>query len=365
MGFEIFSSKRAPLIGVDLGATAIKMVELCETKKGLRVERFAVVPLADGIVVDGVISKPTEYTEAIRTCHMRLGSRSKQVVIALPSESIFFKRLTIAPSLKEEEIEEDVTTQLSSLMLIDPADISVDFQMLGSDSQDASKPGGSDSADGGPQEVLAMAAKREKVDERLLLVESAGLRVAIVDAETLAMHGVIEQIDTARGQSMIDRNYALFEYGLHMTRLVVLRNGEVIYARDCAFGLAQLISDVIMRFGVSEESAKNIVHGNASGPDGYDSLLLEHIEVAAQEAQRTMQLFATSTAFVSADEIYLHGDACQMNGLDSKIEKTLGVKCSIIDPLQGLAISQQAIDVQKYAPSLLVACGLAYRRFDK
>ncbi len=371
MRIELFSRKQAPVIGLDVGISAIRMVELGRTKTGFRLERFAIIPLDAGIFMDGAVAKPDDLTDAIGRCHAKLKSKTKAVVMGLPLESTFIKRLTIASDLTEEEIEEEVANQVSALMLIDSSEINIDFQpmepaapvvLTGEGDEEPSAP--TAAVDSSVRDVLAMAAKRSKIDELLVPIENAGLRVSVVDSQTLAMHTALEEILSAKGQSIADTNQALFEFGEQTTRLVVLRNGEVIYTRDAMFGIAQLVSDIIMRFGVSEESAKQIVAGEIQAPDGYDEVVRSHVETATQEVQRAMQLFMTSTSFVSVDAILLHEEGCQLDGLTESIGKVLNTPCTILNPLEGLEIAPAASEAAARAHCLLVACGLAYRRFD-
>lgn len=369
MGFDLFTSKQAALIGVDVGATAIKMVELNRNKNGLRLERFAIESLAIGIISDGVVVKPDDLTEAIKRCHVKLGSKIKSVAMGLPMEAVFVKRLTVDMDLSESQIEENVVTQLSALMSIDASEINVDFQTVppSIDLVDGSESSGSESipANIDKQDVLAIAAKREKIEERSTPIENAGLKLLIIDSESLAMHTALDEMLSRNGSSLQDRNHALVQVSEHSMTLVVLRNGEAIYSRDAAFGFGQLVSDVVMQFGVSEHDAKQIVAGQMDGPDGYESLARQTVESATQEIQRAMQLFMTSTSFVSVEAIHLHGDGSHISGLAENISQVLSVNCEVINPFNGIEISAAASnDLDAHASSLVVACGLAFRRFD-
>lgn len=357
----MFSPKSVPLIGVDVAATAIRMVELSHVKTGFRLDRFAIEPLQDGVVTDGTVIRADDLAEAIRRCHEKLRSRIRTVAIALPTESVFIKRLIMNPDFREDELEEEVATRLSALMLIDPSDINIDFQamdpMLGE--------GGLPPQDESQLDVLAMAVKRTKIDERLIPIETAGLRVIKVDAETLAIHTVLDEMFSRRGQSMDNKNHAVVEFGKRMTRLLVLRNGEVIYTRDIAFGTDQLMSDVVMRFGVNEENANEMVFGESKKPEGFEGIIKLHVESGTQEVQRAMQLFMTSTAHIGVDAILLHGEGCAVGKMAESIGEALATSCSILDPLEGLELGPAASGASANSAILVVACGLAYRRFDK
>jgi type IV pilus assembly protein PilM len=367
---KLFSKKKAPMIGLDVSPTAITMVELGYAKSGLCIERFAVEPIDSNVYMDSNVVRADELSEAISRCHSKLKSKTKAVAMGLPAESTFIKRLTISSALGEEEMEKEVGGALSALMLIDVADISVDFQPLdpsvSDDVSDELEEGSSKKPELDPslQEVLAMAAKRTKVDDLLVPIENAGLRVGIVDSQTIAIHTLLDEIATKKGESVINKNLAVVQFSDQSIRFLVLRNGEAIYTRDAMFGLSQLVSDVIMRFGLSEEDAKKVINGAMSEPDGYDELLKQHVETATQEVHRAMQLFMTSTSYVGVETIFLHGEGCLLQGLPESIGESLSMACKVLDPLEGLSIAPTASGAVDQAHRLIVACGLAYRRFD-
>ena len=371
----MFMLKKAALIGVDVGTTAIKMVELARIKTGLRLEHFAVVPLEAGIITDGLVTNPEALRAAIEKCHTKLDSKIKSVALNIPIESVFIKRLRVSTDIVQGSIELEVARQLSSLMSIDITEIHIDFQIfpdkgllsaghavdVNSSMSEIGEFRGKDDK----VEILAMAAKKDKIEERMSFVEDIGLKAVVVDSDSFSMHTVLDELYTREGKSIEDKNFALVNVGEHKLTLVVLRNGEAIYTRDADFGMGQLLSDVVMQYGLTEIGAKQVIDGEALPPDGYEALLSVHVESATQEVHRSMQLFMTSTAYVSVEEVYLHGEQCHIQGLSQSISNSLGVACEVLNPFRGLEISASAAkEIAKYAPTLVVACGLAYRRFD-
>lgn len=374
LSFDLFTSKKSALIGVDVGRFAIKMVEIVRTKTGFRIENFAIEPLASGVISDGLVNNPDELSEAIRRCHSKMATKTKSVALGLPMECVFIKRLVVNAGLSEADMESEVARQLSSLMSIDPEEINIDFQNMPSfglnPTSDA--PGSLDLAvpitpDGATQQdVIAMAAKREKIDERVSPLENAGLKAVVIDSEILAMHTALDELLTREGSNIQDKNHALVNVSEHNMALVVLRNGEALYTRDAAFGFGQLLSDIVMRYGVSEASAIQIIDGKAQAPEGFDALRTNHVQSAVQEIQRSLQLFMTSTSHIGVEAIFLHGEGALMEGLDVGIAQGLGVACNVLDPFKGIEISSEAASkgLALHASSLVVACGLAFRRFD-
>lgn len=374
MSFDLFTSKESALIGVDVGAIAIKMVEINRTKTGFRLENFSIEPLPFGVISDGSVTKPDDLSEAIRRCHSKMASKTKSVALSLPMECVFVKRLLVDMGLSEGEMESEVARQLSALMSIDPEEINIDFQSMPSSSLSAAVEESGSLESSSPkapdaraqQDVIAMAAKREKIDERLHPLENAGLKAVVIDSEILGMHTALDELLTREGSLIEDKNHVLINVSEHTMALVVLRNGEAIYTRDTAFGFGQLLSDIVMRYGVSEASAIQIIDGEAQAPEGFDALRTNHVQSAVQEIQRSLQLFMTSTSHVGVEAIHLHGEGALLGGLDVGVAQALGVACNVFDPFKGIEISSEAGSkgLARHASSLVVACGLAFRRFE-
>lgn len=358
MGLELVSSKKAPLIGLDISTDFVKMVELTQKKGAISVERCAIQPLPEGALVNGTIAKADDVAQAIKACHSKLGSKSKSVAIALPISTVVIKRLSISPDLTEDQAEDEVTSQIGGMLPFDVAEANIDFQLMPASAED----------DGQTQEqaVLAIAVKSEKLDEWTAVVEDAGLHAEVVDCESLAYHTALQELLDRRDESVADKNFALVCIGRNTTSFVVLRNGEVIYSRDALFGLASLASEVMLQYGVDESVAAQIVDGTRNRPDGYESALTSYAESAAQEIQRAFQLFITSTSHTQIDGVFLHDEGAVNDEIPGLVAEQLQTNCQLFNPFEGLEIG---FDVKSPGPELfarlVVACGLAYRRFDK
>ena len=112
MAFELpFFSKTPPLIGLDIGSSSVKLVELSEAGGTLRLERYAIEPLPRGAVVDGNIDKIDLVAEAVKRAWRRSGTRIKNVAMALPASAVITKRIALPANLREEELEMQVESE--------------------------------------------------------------------------------------------------------------------------------------------------------------------------------------------------------------------------------------------------------------
>jgi type IV pilus assembly protein PilM len=234
LAFELpFSPKSPPLVGLDIGSSSVKLVELSDAGGTMRLERYAIEPLPRGAVVDGNIDKIDVVAEAVKRAWRRAGIRIKNVAMALPASAVITKRIALPANLREEELEIHVDSDANH-DIPDPLDEeSLDFQVLGA------IPNAPDDV-----EVLIAASRKEKVEDRMAVAQAAGLKPAVVDVESYAMRAalerVIEQLPN-RGEGLV---IAVFYIGANTTSVTVMHDGEAIYEREQPFGGQQLTGQI-------------------------------------------------------------------------------------------------------------------------
>jgi type IV pilus assembly protein PilM len=178
-GFSLVSRGHRPLAGLDISASGIKLVELEDTGGATRhhVLRYQIEPLPRDAIKDGDIHNFDLVSEAIRRLmKQKNGSKLKQVAIALPSSMAISKKMLLPAHLNEDEMEEMIEMEVGQFLPFDLEEVNLDFTVLSSPSASV----------GDDVEVLVAAARKEKIDARLAVVEAAGLEVAVVDVETYA-----------------------------------------------------------------------------------------------------------------------------------------------------------------------------------
>ena len=163
-----------------------------------------------------------------------------------------------------------------------------------------------------------------------------------------------------------DKIIALVDAGANVMNVSVLRNGVQVYAREQAFGGFLLTQDIMRHFGMSLEEAES---GKRTGslPESYESdLLRPFMDALALEVSRALQFFFTSTQFNQVDHIVLAGGCAVIPGLAETVSGRTQVDTHIANPFAGMSLGSKIRpkSLSADAPALLVACGLALRRFD-
>jgi type IV pilus assembly protein PilM len=352
----IFGSKSRQLVGLDISSSSVKIVELAPGERGtLRLQRYAIEPLPADAVADGNIANLDSAIEGVKRALRRLGSSTKNVAIALPPSAVFTKKILLPAGLRELDMEMQVESEAAQFIPFALDEVNIDFQIIG--------PAGS------PEEVevLVAASRKEKIEDRIGVAEACGLKVSVVDVESLALEAAFELIARQLPGAGAGKLVALVDTGAVTMDFIVMREGQRVYAREQAFGGKQLTQDISRHYGNSFDEAEVSKRAGNLPEDYQQTLLFPFMESLALEVSRALQFFFTSTQYNEVDYIVLAGGCAAIPGLSEVVGKRTQVKTFVANPFVGMATSSKmgSKKLLADAPSLMVACGLALRRFDE
>ncbi len=343
------------MLGLDVSSSSVKLVELGRNKAGqLVLERCAIEPLERGWVTDGNIEKFDEVAEAVRRLVKKSGAKTRNVAMALPPSAVITKKIVLPGGLSDVELEMQVEAEANQYIPFPLDEVSLDFCVIGSSAASA-----------GDVDVLIAAARREKVQDIQGLAEAAGLKPVIVDVESyasrLAAGRLIENLPDKGAGTIV----ALFEVGALTTSMQVIRDDEVLYERDQAFGGAQLTQLIVRQYGFSLEEAESKKRSGELPEDYESSVLRPFVESMVQEIGRALQFFFTSTPHNKVDYVMLAGGSSALPGLTEAVTQQTGFPCSLVNPFDGMEIGEgvRLKKMKRETPSYLTSCGLALRRF--
>lgn len=353
---DLFRPRGPALIGLDISSSSVKMVELVDAgKAGRRVERYAIEALPKDAVVDGNIANLEAASEVVRRCWKKLGSRTKNVAMALPAAAVITKKVVCPAGLREDELEIQVEGEANQYIPFALDEVNLDFQVLG--------PAGSSPDE---VEVLIAASRKEKVEDRMAVAEAAGLRAMVMDVESFSLQLAFDLIRTKLPKGARDQNVAIVDIGSNVMQVSVIRNDQQVYSREQAFGGKQLNLEIQRHYGLSAEEAESGKR-NGSLPASYENEVLRpFMDNVALEIQRAIQFFFTSTQYNSIDHILLAGGCATLPGLEDVVSSRTRINTMVANPFASMAVSPR-VPLKKLiadAPALLIACGLALRRFD-
>jgi type IV pilus assembly protein PilM len=352
---SLFNRQEAPLLGLDISSSSVKLVELSRDKAGnLVLDRCAIEPLERGWITDGNVEKFDEVAEAVRRLVKKSGTRTRHVAMALPASAVITKKIILPGGLTESELEVQVESEANQYIPFSLDEVSLDFCVVGPSA-----------TSNGDVEVLIAASRKEKVEERQGLAEAAGLKPVVVDVESYASRLATARLIENLPHQGVDTMVALFEVGALTTSMQVIKNDEVLYERDQAFGGAQLTQLIVRQYGFSPEEAES---KKRSGdlPDDYEAGVLKpFVESMAQEIARALQFFFTSTPHNKVDYVMLAGGSSALPGLTEAVTQHTSFASMCADPFEGMTIGSNIREkkMRREAASYLTSCGLALRRF--
>ncbi|MCL4758683.1 MAG: type IV pilus assembly protein PilM [Rhodocyclaceae bacterium] len=353
---QLFGSRSRQLAGLDISSSSVKMVELSgDEKGGYRLERYAIEALPRDAVVDGNITNLEAVSESVKRAARRMGAGVKQVAAALPASAVITKRILLQAGLRELEMEAQVESEANQYIPFAIEEVNLDFQLIGP------APGSPDDV-----EVLIAASRKEKVEDRVAVAEAAGLKAVIMDVESFAAEAAFDLVSKQLPDGAKGKIVALVDIGASAMNVTMLRDGKQIYSREQAIGGNKLTQEIARQYGMSAEEAE-LAKKAGSLPDDYErDLMRPFLDSLALEVSRALQFFFTSTQFNEVDYIVLAGGCAVMPGLSDVIAGRVQVQTSVANPFAGMSLASRVRpkNLLADAPSLMVACGLALRRFD-
>lgn len=354
---DFLKPKDPPLVGLDISASAIKMVEIDATGKGMyRVERYTIEPLPKDSVVDGNITNFDAVSDALKVCWKRMGTRIKNVAMALPAAAVITKKVILPGNQREEDMEFQVQSEANQYIPFNLDEVNLDFQVVGQ------SPNSPDEV-----EVLIAASRKEKIEDRIAVAQAAGLKTIVMDVESFAMQTAFELIKGQLKASSENPVYGIVDVGSTMMRMTLLNKDQAIYVREQHIGGNHLTQEISSHYGMSYEEAEGAKRNGNLPENYYSDVLQPFVEKLSVEVSRALQFFFTSTQFNKVDHILLTGGCALLSGLEEKIAAQTQTHCVIANPFSNMALSQRIKPRQltQDAPALMVACGLAMRRFDE
>ncbi|MBI3610662.1 MAG: type IV pilus assembly protein PilM [Nitrospirae bacterium] len=347
-------SKARPLFGLDIGSSAIKVVQLRETRRGYHLEKFGIKPLAPEMIVDGTVMDAGRVVDTLKELLAEQKIKLKDAAISISGHSVIVKKINL-PAMTEEELEESIKWEAEQYIPFDINDVNIDFHILGT----------AEGQDRQPQmSVLLIAAKKDKLNEYTSVVAEAGLTPLVVDVDAFTienMYGV--NYDIQENEAV-----ALVNIGASVMNINILKGGMSAFTRDISIG-GNRYTEMIQKelnLGYSDaEKAKMTENPEAVNPEALSAVInAVHAEVAGEVA-RSIDYFKTTSMQENIDKVVLCGGAANMKGMAAFLGERLGVAVELANPFSRIEIDKKAFDpeqLREVAPQAAVGVGLAIRK---
>ncbi len=352
---SFFKRKVPNVLGIDISTSAVKLIELSRQGTRYRVESYAVAALPENAVIDNNFADIDVIGQTVRTVLERSGTKLKQAAVSVSGSAVITKIVTIPVPSNDEELEAQVELVADQYIPYALDEVNLDYSVIGPNEKNK-----------GMVDVQLAASRRENIDDRVAVLELAGLKAKIVDVEAYALENAYGLLQNALPDYGPDATIAIADTGSTITTLNILHKNKVIYSREQGFGGKQLTEEIQRRYGLTyEEAGMAKKHGGL--PDSYITDVLDPFkDVMCQQIGRSLQFFFSSSSQHSVDQIILSGGTSSLPGIDALLEEKLGTPTAIANPFSQMTLAAKikAQALSNDAPAMMIATGLALRSFD-
>jgi type IV pilus assembly protein PilM len=341
------------VVGLDIGSSAVKAVELRPSPKGFRVTAFGTEPVPPDAIVDGAIIDAAAVSDAIRRIFEKNKAfKSKEVCASLSGNAVIVKKITLQV-MTQAELEESIYWEAEQYIPFDIQDVNLDYQVL--------DPGtGPDSR--GSMEVLLVAAKKEKIGDYTSVIAQAGRTPVIVDVDAFALQNAYE----VNYGLIPDQVVVLLNAGASAININILQGDQSVFTRDISMGgnayTEAVQKELDLPFETAEQLKKGIPVDGATFEDA-QPVLHAVTENVLLEIQKTFDFFKATAASDQIDRIMLSGGASRVDGFREMVQERFNAPVEEFDPFKAVEWDKKLGDeASERAATAAVAVGLAVRR---
>jgi type IV pilus assembly protein PilM len=340
------------LVGLDLGSSAVKAIELKPVGNGYKVVAFGSEPLPPESIVDGAIVDGAAVVAAVRRLFESRRIRTREVAASLSGSAVIVKKITL-PLMTEAELAESIHWEAEQYIPFDIQDVNLDYQIL-----EPKDPVGRTTMD-----VLLVAAKNEKIADYTRVIAEAGRTAVVVDVDAFALQNAYEVNYGIEPDAVV----VLLNAGASGTNINILSGEQSVFTRDIAIGGNAYTEALQKELSVTFEQADQLKRGHAIDAAVYEDarpVLRAVTEQVMLEMQKTFDFFKATAVSDSISRIVVSGGASRAEGFAEMLAERFDAPVEPFDPFKKIAFdaARFQVDVADVAPAAAVAVGLALRR---
>jgi len=350
-----FLKRSKPLIGLDIGSSGIKAVELAKSKKGYQLTGVAYEALGPDAVVDGAIMDAPAVAESIKKMFTAQRFKPKNVATGVSGHSVIVKRVVV-PAVTPGEVDTAIQLDAEQYIPFEINDVNLDYQIVG--------PGATSSDEAGV-EVVIVAAKKDKIQNHTNVISLAGRNPEIVDIDAFALQNTFEANYDVSPAAAI----ALLNIGASLMNINITKGGMPLFIRDVSVGGNQYTDILQKELQINFQEAEDLKLGKTGGFEAemIHPLLESITDMLVMEVQKTFDFFRETYPSETISRVLISGGTSQMVGLVERLQTMFSCPTEILDPFKSITVGSNvdAAKVTSLGPALAVAVGLALRGFDQ
>jgi type IV pilus assembly protein PilM len=345
--------KKKGLVGLDIGSSAVKAVELKAGGKGgdeYQLVNIGVEPLPPEAIVDGAIMDSGAVIDAIQRLFQTQKIKTPDVATGVSGNAVIVKKISL-PQMSQEELAESIHWEAEQYIPFDIQDVALDYEVI-------------EGGGGGNMDVLLVAVKKDKISDFTSAISQAGRNAAVVDVDVFALQNCYEVnygIDPGRV-------VALLNVGASIMNINIIKGGTSIFNRDIAVGGNQYTDAIQKDLNLSFDQAEALKKGervDGAAPENLHPILQVVSENIAMEIQKTFDFFRATSSEDRLDRIFLTGGTSKVQGLRDLLSERFEAGVEMLNPFNSVTYNPRDFDpdfINDVAPQAAIAVGLAARK---
>lgn len=344
------------LVGVDIGTSAIKVLQLRDSGKGVHLQRLGIEPLPPQSIVDGHVMNSGAVVDALRKTIKDLSISQREIALSVSGNSVIIKKLNL-PLMKRDELEEQIQWEAEQHIPFDISEVEIDYNILW------------ENHDAGQMDVLLVAAKKDEIQDLVEVAKEARLKPVVVDIDAFALQNVYE-LNYGYNE---DETVALLNLGAEVSTVNIILGAVSQFTRDITNGGAAITEEIQKQLQVSYDEAEAYKAGGGLEsvdviPQEVDGIITGVVDALAGEIQRSLDFYMATTNRGELDRIYITGGTAKIPYLRTAIERRSRVPVELLDPFRRVLFDERQFSLEvlkSQAPQVSVCLGLAMRRLKE
>lgn len=343
----MFSKKQRPFVGLDIGSSSVKVVEIRDDSGGKRLTKFGISDPISDAVVDGEIVDRDHVAHVIKNLFGSSNIGPRCVVSSVSGRAVMVKKITM-DRLSHQDASEAVLWEAEQHLPFEITDVALDYQILDSNT------------DPKLMDVLLVAAKREMIQAHTELIRQAGLTPLLIDVDYFAIQNALE----ANYNLSKDQTIGLLNVGSELTNINIFRAGVPLLTKDLSVGVKSFVEGFQKRHSVQTPQAEAALTGEWEDMAEVEKVVREVAEDIATALDRSLAYLRTSGEAEAADRLLVSGGGAKLPGLVPFLGDRFNAEVEVANPLKRISYDESLFEtrsVEEIAPVLTVGVGLALR----
>jgi len=345
-----FFKKKKEVVGIDIGSSSIKIVQLKDNKGSYQLLNVGIIALSPEAIVDNSLMDSASIAVKIKNLASSLGVKTKDVACSISGNSVIIRKIVL-PTMPQEELEDQISWEAEQYIPFDINDVNMDFQILSPDSMDPSK-----------MNVLLVASKKDIISDYVAVFTEAGLHLSVVDVDSFSVQNAFEVNHVTEQGEII----ALINLGASVMNINVIKDGITLFTRDVQMGGNLYSEEIQKQLGMNgQDSEKCKILANETLNKPLLDVLIKVNETIIQEIRRSLDFYNSTASDERITGIFISGGGSKVYKLIEMISEKTGLTVNTINPFAKLKFNEKDFDpeyLQEIGPLMAVPVGLALRR---